>query len=78
MKTLAVQLTDAQHEYIKQVAKENCRTMSDEVRHALFEYYNPKPKKYAEPAPRNPKLEFTGGYYEVDGYIDNPYDNLLK
>ena len=65
MKQITFMVSDKDHEFMKQVAKENGRSMSEEIRLILKEHYNPiMEKRYAIPH-RHPKLEQTGGYYEV-------------
>ena len=63
MKSIATTVTDNDYEFIKRAAKENGRTISEEIRHALKVYYAPDEKpEIIRPAGRHPRIT-PDGYY---------------
>lgn len=76
MKSITIQVTDQDYNYIKNTAKENHTTVPGEVVRVLKLYYN-RPVDNS-PAPRSTKLQLTNGYYEIDRAYINPLRPIPK
>lgn len=61
MKQIATIISDEDYDFIKRTAKENRRTIAEEVRHALKVYYSSEDDN-APAQRRNPNII---GYYDI-------------
>lgn len=61
MKQIATIISDEDYDFIKHTAKENRRTIAEEVRHALKVYYSSEDNN-APAQRRNPNVI---GYYDI-------------